>query len=330
VPGAVILGWGTELPARIVSNAELAPVLGTDAAAIERETGVRVRHRADPGLGPSDLATAAARQALAAAGLGPEAIDLIVFATMSPDIAFPGPGCFLQDKLGCRTVGAIDLRAQCAGFLHALATAEAFVQTGRAARVLVCCGEVHSSALEYAPRAAGVTPRFGDGAGVVVVGPGEPGGVESCVLHNDPTAFERFWCEFPASRHVPARMTRAEFDAGSHYYVFDGPALAAEARTALVERTREALAAAGVTIDDVALFVLHYVDPHVAREAAAAARLPEARTVATAEAVGHLSSAGLPIAIHQALATGRLRHGDRVCAAAVGAGVASGAAVLRV
>jgi 3-oxoacyl-[acyl-carrier-protein] synthase-3 len=326
----VVLGWGTELPSRIVTNDELATSLGIDAARIEQLTGVRVRHRAEPGLGPSDLATAAARHALAAAGLEPAAVDLIVFATMTPDIAFPGPGCFLQDKLGCRTVGALDIRAQCAGFVAAVATAEAFIRAGRATRVLVCCGEVHSSALEYAPRAAGITPRFGDGAGVVLLGTGEPGAVRSCVLHNDPAGFERFWCEFPSSRNVPARMTRTQFAAGGHYYAYDAPALADQARSAMADVTREALAAADASCDDVALFLMHYVDPRVAREAGAAAGLPAERTLATAEAAAHLSSAGLPIAVQHALETGRIRHGDLVCCTAFGAGMAWGAAVLRV
>jgi 3-oxoacyl-[acyl-carrier-protein] synthase-3 len=314
----------------VVTNDELATSLGTDAAALERTSGVRTRRRADPGLGPSDLATSAASRALAEAGLGPEAVELIVFATMTPDIAFPGSGCFLQDKLGCDTVGAIDVRSQCTGFLSALATADAFVRAGRTGRTLVCCAEVHSSGLDYSPRAAGITPRFGDGAGVVLVGPGEPTAVLSVVLHNDPTDLERFWCEYPASRHLPARMTREQFLAGGHYYVYDAPALAEQARGTMAQVTSEALASAGARQDDVALFLMHYVDPRVASEAATLARLPADRTVATAEAAGHVASAGLPIAIAQALEGGRIRRGDLVCCAAFGAGIAWGGAVLRV
>lgn len=330
MPGIVALGWGIELPTRVVTNEELAGSLGSDAASLERATGIRTRHRAEVGQGPSDLATAAATRALGQAGVGPDAVDLIVFSTMTPDIAFPGSGCFLQDKLGCGTVGALDIRAQCNGFLTALATAEAFTRSGRVARVLVCTGEVHSSALEYAPRAAGITPRFGDGAAVVLVGPGEPGLVRSCVLHNDATGFERFWCEFPASRHFPARMTRESFVAGRHYYVYDAPALADQARSAMVEVTGEALAAARVAVDEVALFLVHYVDPRVAREAAALAKLPADRTIATAEAHGHMAAPGIPIAIAEAHAAGRVRRGDLVCCTAFGAGIAWGAGVLRV
>jgi 3-oxoacyl-[acyl-carrier-protein] synthase-3 len=329
VTGVVALGWGTELPATTITNEELAGPLGTDAAALERTTGIGVRRRAAPGLGPSDLATTAAGRALAAAGCTADDVDLIVFATMTPDIAFPGPGCYLQDKLGCRTVGALDIRSQCTGFLSGLATADAFVRAGRSGRVLVCAAEVHSSALDYTPRAAAITPRFGDGAGVVLLGPGEPSALRSCVLHNDPAGFERFWCEFPASRNYPARMTREAFVAGRHYYVYDGAALADQARAAMAAVTGEALAAADVSVEQVALFLMHYVDPRVAREAAERAGLPAERTLATAEAAGHMSAAGLPIAVADALATGRLRPGDLVCCTAFGAGIAWGAAVLR-
>lgn len=328
--GVAALGWGIELPATTITNADLAGALGSEPAALEQATGIRTRRRAASGLGPSDLATAAARRALAAAGLTPEDVDLIVFATMTPDIAFPGPGCYLQDKLACRTVGAIDIRAQCSGFLAGLATADAFVRAGRSGRVLVCGAEVHSSALDYSPRAATITPRFGDGAGVVLLGPSEPTALRSCVLHNDPAGFERFWCEFPASRNLPARMTRADFAAGRHFYVFDAPALADQAREAMAAVTGEALAAAGVSVEQVALFLMHYVDPRVAREAGARAALPAGRTLATAEAAGHMSAAGLPIAIAEALASGRLESGDLVCCTAFGAGIAWGAAVLRV
>src|SRR6185503_17724547 len=122
-------------------------MLGIPAATIAERTGVTRRYWVPPGIGPSDLGKEASEAALAVAGLGPDDVDLIVFATMSPDIAFPGSGCFLQDKLGCRTVGALDIRSQCSGFLSALATADAFVRADRSSRVLVCCAEVHSSAL---------------------------------------------------------------------------------------------------------------------------------------------------------------------------------------
>src|SRR5262249_19618785 len=148
-------------------------------------------------------------------------VDLIIFATMTPDIGFPGSGCFLQHHLDCGTVGALDVRAQCAGFLYALAIADRFVRAGKAARVLVAAAEVHSSALDFSPGGRVATPSFGDGAAAIVLGAAPAPGVLAVVLHADPDGLERFWCEFPASRHVPARMDLEAFHAGRHFYQLD-------------------------------------------------------------------------------------------------------------
>jgi 3-oxoacyl-[acyl-carrier-protein] synthase-3 len=330
VPASAVLGCGRHLPPRTVTTQELAGALGSSGAAITERSGIARRHHAEPGLGPSDLGRAAAEAALADAGLEPADVDLIVFATMTPDIAFPGSGCFLQHKLGCRTVGAIDVRAQCAGFLFALATADRFVRAGRAGRVLVVGAEVHSTALDYTPRGAAVTPYFGDGAGAVVHGAAERPALLATALHSDPTDLERFWCEFPASRHFPARMTREAFRAGRHFYQLDAAAVHPQGEAALAGLTREVLERASVAPDAVALFVMHYLDPRVARRAAERAGLPAERTLATAESAGHVAAAGIPIALTEARADGRLTPGDLACCVAFGAGMSSGAALLRV
>ena len=328
MPASKILGWGRVLPPRIVSNEELAPALGTSAGAITERTGITRRHFVEPGMAPSDLAREASLSALGAAGLTPDDVDFIVFATMTPDIAFPGSGCFLQDKLGCRTVGAIDVRAQCAGFLFALVTADRYVRSGKADRVLVAGAEVYSTALEMAPRAAAVTPVFGDGAGVVIVGGAERPGILGAALHSDPTDLERFWCEFPASRHTPARMDLEHFHAGDHFYRLDAERVHPQAERALAGAMREALERASIPLERIALHVVNYFDPRVARRAIAAAGVDPARILATAETAGHLGAAGIPIVVADALASGRVGPGDLVCCSAFGAGMSWGAAVL--
>ena len=327
---SALLGSGAYLPPRVVTNDELARDLGDPGDVLGARSGVMRRHYVEKGLGPSDLARDAAERALAAAGLEPGDLDLIVFATMTPDIAFPGSGCFLQEKLGCRTIGALDVRAQCAGFLFALATADRFVRAGAAAHVLVAGAEVHSTALDHSPRGAAVTPFFGDGAGAVVVGARPTPGVLSIVLHSDPTDLERFWCEFPASRHWPARMDLEHFHAGDHFYRFDAAAVHPQAERALAAVVRESVERADVSLDRVALYLLHYVDPRVARRAGEALGVPAGRIVATAEAAGHIAAGGLPIALADAVAGGRVRPGDLVCCAAFGAGMSWAGAVLRV
>jgi 3-oxoacyl-[acyl-carrier-protein] synthase-3 len=329
VPASAILGCGRHLPGRVVTNEELARELDVSGAELTARAGVARRHHAETGLGPSDLGREASAAALAAAGLAPADVDLIVFATMTPDIAFPGAGCFLQDKLGCRTVGAIDVRAQCAGFLFALVTADRFVRAEAAARVLVVGGEVHSTALDYSPRGRDVTPRFGDGAGAVMLGAAAEPGILAGVLHSDPAELERFWCEFPASRHRPARMELEHLHAGRHYYQLDAERVHPQAERALVEVTAEALARAELAPERIDLFLVHYIDPRVARRAARVAGAPEARVVATSEAAGHIAGGGIPIALADAAATGRVGPGALVCCVAFGAGMSWAGVVLR-
>ena len=326
---SVVLGCGAARPSRTVTNEELGPLLGVPPAAIAERTGVTRRHWVAAGVGPSDLGREASEAALAAAGLGPQDVDLIVFATMTPDIAFPGSGCFLQDKLGCRTVGALDVKSQCAGFLFGLATGDRFVRAGAAERVLVVGAEVHSTALDRTPRGAAVTPRFGDGAGALLLGAGSTPGVLGTVLHTDPTGYERFWCEFPASRHFPARMEMEQYERGLHYYVLDAPALDRQAEPVLAETVREVLAQAKLGVDAIDLCIVHYLDPRVARRAAAAAGVPDARVVVPSETLGHVAGGGIPMALADAVRAGRIGAGAIVCCVAFGAGISWAGAVLR-
>ncbi len=312
-----------------MTSEELGRDLGVSGAELVGRSGITRRYHVDEGVGPSDLGREASAAALVAAGLGPADVDLIVFATMTPDIAFPGSGCFLQHKLGCRTVGALDVRAQCAGFLFALATGDRFIRAGAAERVLVVGAEVHSTAMDYSPAGAAVTPYFGDGAGAIVLGPAARPGVLATVLHSDPTDLERFWCEFPASRHYPARMELEHLHAGGHFYRFDAEAVHAQAEAALVAVAGEALECAGTPAADVALWLLHYVDPRVARRAGRTLGVPEERLIPTAEAAGHVAAAGIPMALAEAITAGRVGPGDLVCCAAFGAGMSWGGAVLR-
>jgi 3-oxoacyl-[acyl-carrier-protein] synthase-3 len=312
-----------------VTNEELGAMLAVPPSTIAERTGVTRRYWVAPGIGPSDLGKEASEAALAVAGLEPADVDLIVFATMTPDIAFPGSGCFLQDKLGCRTVGALDVKAQCAGFIYALATADRFVQAGAAERVLVVGAEVHSTALDRTPRGAAVTPRFGDGAGALLLGAGATPGVLATVLHTDPTGYERFWCEFPASRHYPARMEMEQYERGLHYYVLDAEALDRQAEPVLADTIREVLAQARLGVDAIDLCISHYLDPRVARRAALTAGIADTRIVVPGDAMSHVAAGGIPMALADAVRTGRVGRGAVVCCVAFGAGISWAGAVLR-
>ncbi len=318
---------GHFLPRRRVGNQELGSDLGLSAAEIEQRTGVRSRHYADEGVGPSDLAYEAAKVALEEAGLTPRDVDLVIFATMTPDVSFPGSGCYLQHKLGCGTVGALDLRAQCCGFLFALEVADQFLRAGAYGRVLVAAGEVHSSGLDFSVSGADVTPLFGDGsAAVVVAAKGE--GLLGSVIHTDATRFERFWCELPSSRRKVTRFVAADLPLGKHYPQLDAEAVRRDGLAHIRSAIEEALSGSGIPAQQVTRFFLQHVFRDTALAAASAIGVLD-RTTIGGEEEGHVAAASLPIALCRARQNGEVKAGDIVCLATAGAGMNRAAAVLR-
>jgi 3-oxoacyl-[acyl-carrier-protein] synthase-3 len=195
--------------------------------------------------------------------------------------------------------------------------------------VLVVGAEVHSTALDRTRRGADATPRFGDGAGAMLVGRGDQGGVLATVLHTDPTDYERFWCEYPSSRHFPARMEMEHFERGLHHYVIDAPALDRQAEPTLTATAAETLAKAGLGVDAIDLCIAHYLDPRLARRAARAAGFSDDRIVVPGETLGHVAAGGIPIALAAVTRSGRLGKGARVCCIAFGAGISWAGAVIQ-
>jgi 3-oxoacyl-[acyl-carrier-protein] synthase III len=282
----------------------------------------------DPG-GPSDLAVPAAHQALEQAGVGVGDVEFIVFATMTPDVTFPGSACYLQDKLGCETIGAVDIRGQCAGFLMGLMVADGFLQLGMYRRVLLATAEVHSAGLDYSDRGAAIAALYGDGAAVTLLGNGDgKTGLEAVVCHSDGRQHQQFWCEFPASRQHPVRVTTDNMHAAVHYPTMDFDAVASFGREALPAVIREALTKAQRSIDRVDWFLVSHILPGVAAAAAQTLHVPSDRFIDAGSAHGHLTAATLPTALSEAIAAGRVRAGQSICLAACGAGFAWGAAVL--
>lgn len=315
------------LPEQRVANDELAVSLGRSAAEIAERTGIRERRHAAPGEGPSDLAARAGRAALEHAGWTAADVDLIVFATMTPDVTFPGAGCYLQAKLGCRTIGALDLRAQCAGLPFALDVADSFLRSGRAERVLVAAGEVHSSGLDPTPAGADVTPRFGDGAAVLLLDAAD--GPLACALHTDATHFDRFWCEFPSSRRTPTRFLPSDLEARNHFPRIDESTLRESGPPAIAAVVERVLGVAGVARADVRRFFFQHVLRDVAETSARELDVADRADVGEDD-VGHVASASLAISLCRARERGDVRPGDLVCLATAGAGENAGASVFRV
>jgi 3-oxoacyl-[acyl-carrier-protein] synthase-3 len=267
-----------------------------------------------------------ARRALSEAGLAPEEIEFLIFATMTPDVTFPGAACYFQNKFGLGTIGALDVRGQCAGFLTGLMIAHDFIRAGLYRTVLLAAGEVHSSGLDYSERGEAVSRLYGDGAAVTVLGERAGGGIESVVCHGDGQHHERFWIEYPSSRQHPLRVTVDDLRAGKQFPRLDVEHVERFGAEHLPAVVREALAAAEVTTDAIDCFIFSHVLPTVVERSAASIGLPAAKVIAAGAMHGHLTADALTVALSEA----RNAAGARVCLAACGAGYAWGAAVLTV
>ncbi len=324
-----IAGMGHYLPERVVPNAELCEWMETSDEWIQQRSGIRERRWVEGNVGASELAEPAALQALAEAGRTVADVDMILFATLSPDLNFPGSGCLLGARLGIPGVPAMDIRTQCTGFLYSLATADAMVRSGMAKCVLVVGAEVHSSGLDLSTRGRDVSVLFGDGAGCAVVTGGEGRGtLLDHELHADGRYAEILMVEAPASRLNP-RLTPAMIEEGRHFPKMDGKAVFKHAVEKLPRLIHSILARNGHTLDDVALLVPHQANMRINELVARHLALPPERVMHNIHKYGNTTAASIPIALHEAVQEGRVKPGDLVLLAGLGAGLTWGASLVR-
>lgn len=324
-----VKGLGVYVPPKVVKNKDLEERVTTSDEWIRQRTGIEERHYAEEGVWTSDLGVEAAKRAVADAGITLADVDFILFATLSPDRHFPGTGCYLQEKLGIPGVATMDIRNQCTGFLYGLATADAFVRTGRYRNVLVVGAEVHSSALDFSMAGRHVTVLFGDGAGAAVVSPTEEDrGLITANLHADGRGAEDLCLHIWNISQKP--YMRAEYlEQGEHWPKMNGRAVFKEATTGMKAAILEALADAGKTIEDVDLLVPHQANLRINQWVASELGLPDEKVVNNIQRYGNTTAASIPIALNEAREDGRLKRGSLVCIAAFGAGFTWGAALLR-
>ncbi len=327
--GAKILGTGRALPSRVVTNDDLARMMDTSDEWIVQRTGIRERRYVEPGTGAAELGARAARIAIANAGLEARDIDLIVFATLSPDYFFPGCGALLQEKLGMNTVGALDVRTQCTGFIYGLSVAEAYVKGGFAEHVLVVGAEVQSTGIDLSDAGRDLSVLFGDGAGAAVVGPCEPGtGILGVRLHSEGKHARQLWCEAPASREHP-RISHAMLDARRNFPIMNGKLVFVHAVRRFPEVIREVLASCGRSIEELSLVIPHQANFRITQAVADALCVPREKVFSNIERYGNTTAASIPIALDECVEQGRVREGDLVCLAAFGSGFTWGAALIR-
>jgi 3-oxoacyl-[acyl-carrier-protein] synthase-3 len=327
-----ILGIGHYVPERVVSNDDLTKLMDTSDEWIQQRTGIRERHYIGADAGPADLGARAARDALASAGVAASDLDLILLGTLSPDVDFPSSAALLQRNLGVRGTPVMDVRNQCSGFVYMLAVADKFIRTGGARRVLVVGAEVHSTGIDLSTLGREVAVIFGDGAGAVVLGPeADPKrGILSTHLHSEGKYAEKLMVEVPSSRMRP-RVTEELLDQpGSRLWPrMEGRYVFKHAVNRFNEVIGEALAANGLTPADIDLLIPHQANLRISQLVAMGFELPEEKVFNNIQRYGNTTAASIPIALHEAIESGRVRPGALVCLAAFGAGFTWAAALMR-
>jgi len=327
----VIRGTGRYLPPRVVTNEDMTQWMDTSDEWIQQRTGIQQRHWVpeEGGVGSSDLGLAASQIAMQRAGWKPEDLDLIIFATLSPDIFFPGPGCLIQHKLGLDATPALDIRQQCTGFLYGITTADAYIRSNLANRILLVGAEVHSTGLDISTRGRDVAVIFGDGAGAVClegVESDEPVGVLASALHANGKYAESLSTELGASRNNP-RMSKEGIDEGRHYPKMDGKTIFKLAVQKLPEVVGEALAKAELALEDIDLFIPHQANLRINQFFQQSMKLPEDKVFHNIQRYGNTTAASIPIAFDEALEMGIIGSGSTVMFLGLGAGVTWGAVI---
>lgn len=311
------------MPQRVLTNDDLARMVNTSDEWIVNRTGIRERRIADPGEALSDLALPAAREALRRAGLNGSDLDLVVCATVTPDMAFPATAVLLADALGARQAAAYDLSAGCTGFMYALAQAQAAVACGMCRTALVVGGDVLSRIIDWADRATCVL--FGDGAGAVVLEPVEEGGFLGFELGADGSGGCDLYLPAGGSRRPASPETVA---AREHYVRMNGREVFKFATRALVASARALLEALDLTVEDVDLYIPHQANVRIIQHAAMKLGIPEERIVVNVDRYGNTSSGSIPLALADAVREERLRPGDLVLMTGMGAGLTWGSGLL--
>ncbi len=322
-----IIGLGKYLPEKVLTNQDFEKMVDTSDAWITERTGIKQRRIARPDEATSDMALAAAKEALADAKLSAQDIDLIIVATITPDTLFPSTACRLQGRLGCRPIPAFDLAAACSGYLYALTVAEKFICSGAARHVLVVAAEKLSSITDYTDRNTCVL--FGDGAGAAVLSAVETGGIVSTCLGSDGTQSDLIILPAGGSR-LPA--SHETVDQHRHFLKMeDGAEVFKVAVKTMTGAALEAMNTLGVQdADALSLVIPHQANIRIINAIAKrlGVSLPEGKIFLNIEKYGNMSSASTAVALTEAVREGRVKKGDRIVLVAFGSGLTWGAVVI--
>lgn len=329
-----ITGLGYYVPDNIVTNDDLSKMMDTNDAWIQERTGIKERRWIKEGSEDTSavMGAKAARIAIERAGLTSEDIDFVVFATLSPDYYFPGCGVLIQEMLGLRTVGALDVRNQCSGFIYALSVADKFVKTGDYKNVLVVGAEYHSGGLDKTTRGRGVTVIFGDGAGAAVISRTEDNtkGILSTHLHSEGKYAEELTVLAPSIRHwVPEIMEANDENDESYFPYMNGTFVFKHAVVRFIEVINEGLQANNLNADDINMFIPHQANLRISQFVQKKLRLSDEKIYNNIMKYGNTTAASIAIALTEAWEQGKVKENDVVVLAAFGSGFTWGSVILR-
>lgn len=320
-----ILGMGSYLPERVLTNHDLEKMVETTDEWIVTRTGIHTRRIADEKTATSDLATEAALRALKDAGTEAEEIDLIIVATVTPDMNFPSTACIVQMNIGAKNAAAFDLEAGCSGFIYGLTVGKQFIATGMYKKVLVIGAETLSKIVDWKDRNTCVL--FGDGAGAAVLGPTEEGtGILSAYMGSDGEGGKFLTMPAGGSR-IPATLESVEKNL--HYIKMDGSEVFKFAVRIMNRASQEAIDRSGYTVDDINYLVPHQANIRIIEAAAKKLKLPMDKVHVNLDRLGNMSAASIPVAFDEAVKQGKIKKGDLVVMVGFGAGLTWGASVIK-
>jgi len=333
---AKVVGLGKYVPERVVTNEELTRYMDTSDEWIRERTGIRERRWVEEGDGNTTavMGAKAARQALERAGMKPSDIDFIVFATLSPEYYFPGSGVLLQDLLDMPTVGALDVRNQCSGFVYATAVADQFIKTGMYKNILVVGSEVQSTGLDVSTRGRGVAVLFGDGAGAMILTATEEKdrGFLAHSLHSEGKYADQLTVKYPSSSFPSQKYfehLQKNPEDTSHFPYMNGNFVFKHAVVRFQEAIMEVLEKAGLSPQDIDLLIPHQANLRISQFVQKQLGLRDDQVMNNIQRYGNTTAASIPIALTEAWEEGRIKDGDHVVFAAFGSGFTWGANLLK-
>jgi 3-oxoacyl-[acyl-carrier-protein] synthase-3 len=322
---AIITGTGMSVPSRVMTNHDLEKLVDTSDEWIQTRTGIRERRIALPNESVSEFAHIASQNALEMAGVAPQDVDLIICATVTPDLPIPATACLIQHTLGCQRAAAFDMQAGCSGFIYAQSVAKQFIVSGRCRNVLVVGAELLSKFLDWTDRTTCVI--FADGAGAAVMSEGNlPRGVLASAMHSDGSMSDFICMEGGGSKYPASAETVAK---GMHFIRMRGNETFKIAVRSIEDVSREVLQTAGLTPDDVSWFIPHQANQRIIDAVTQRLGIPAERCYVDIDRYGNTSAASIPIALDEAVRAGKVKRGDVILMAAFGAGLTWAASAVR-